>query len=56
MKGNYGMGTDTRIDKDGGGVEIVIFENANTTYPEHTHIEPCVISGVKFFEIISVKR
>ena len=32
------------------------FENVNTTYPEHTHIEPCVISGVRFFEIISVKR
>jgi hypothetical protein len=39
-----------------GGVEIVSFENVNTTYPEHTHIEPCVISGVRFFEIISVKR
>ena len=32
------------------------FENVNTTYPEHTHIEQCVISGVRFFEIISVKR
>ena len=50
------MGTDTRIDKDGGGVEIVSFENANITYPEHTHIELCVISGIRFFEIISVKR
>ena len=49
-------GTDTRIDKDGGGVKIVSFENVYTTYPEHTHIEPCVISGVRFFEIISVKR
>ena len=50
------MGTDTRINEDGGGVEIVSFENVNVTYPEHTHIEPCVISGVRFFEIISVKR
>ena len=50
------MGTDTRIDEDVDGVKIVSFENANTTYPEHTHIEPCVISGVRFFEILSVKR
>lgn len=45
------------MDRRGrGGVEIVSFENVNITYPEHTHIEPCVISGVRFFEIISVKR
>ena len=50
------MGTDTRIDKDGGGVEIVNLENVNITYPEHTHIEQCLISGIRFFEIISVKR
>lgn len=50
------MGTDTRIGKDGDGVEIVSFEKVNITYPEHTHIEPCVISDVRFFEIISVKR
>lgn len=47
------------MDRRGrGGVEIVSFENVNIniTYPEHIHIEPCVISGVRFFEIISVKR
>ena len=47
-------GTDTWTDEDG-GVEIVSFENVNISYPEHTHIEPCVISGVKIFELISVK-
>ena len=50
------MGTDTRIDEDVDGVKIVNLENVNITYPEHIHIEPCVISGVRFFEIISVKR
>ena len=50
------MGTVTRIDKGGGGVEIVNLENVNIKYPEHIHIEPCVISGIRFFEIISVKR
>ena len=46
-----------RVPETGrGGVEIVSFENVNITYPEHTHIEPGVISGVRFVEIISVKR
>ena len=43
-------GTDTWTDEDG-GVEIVSFENVNITYPEHTHIELYVISGVKFLKL-----
>ena len=43
-------GTDTWTDEDG-GVEIVSFENVNITYPEHTHIELYVISGVKFSKL-----
>ena len=36
---------------------VKLLDASAQSFPlEHTHIEPCVISGIRFFEIISVKR